>query len=185
MKSPVLLPVLVLALAAVTGCAGTSPQVVVDPVNSELRVAARARTVMVRDISLPAYAQATEITTRAEDGTLVEADDKVWADEPARAMTGAMVRNLSVITGAQVAAEPWPLQGYPDVELTVRVEHMFAGSDGAVRLAGYYAARRENGYGNIRQFDISRPAPEGGAADIAAAYEAAWTDLAERIARDL
>lgn len=182
MKSPVLLPVLLLALA---GCAATSPQVVVDPKSSDLRIAARARTVMLRDISLPAYAQATEITTRGPDGTLVETKGKVWADEPARAMTGAMVRNLATITGAQVSAEPWPLEGYPDVELTVRVEHMYAADDGAIRLAGYYAARRENGYGTIRQFDISRPAAEGAAPDIAAAYEAAWTDLAERIARDL
>lgn len=174
------------ALALVAGCAGgTSPQVVIDPKSSELRVPARVGSVMLRDISLPAYAQATEISVRGDNGTLVEKKGAVWADDPARAMTGAMVRNLSVITGAQVAAEPWPLEGYPDVELTVRVEHMFARADGSITLVGYYALRREYGRSMIRQFDITRPAATEAPDDIALVYEAAWSDLAERIARDL
>ena len=100
-------------------------------------------------------------------------------------MTGAMVRNLSVITGAQVSAEPWPLEGFPEVELTVRVEHMFAREDGSITLVGYYAIRREHGRSLIRQFDITRPAATEAPDELALVYEAAWSDLAERIARDL
>ena len=174
------------AIALLAGCAGgVGPQVVIDPKTSELRVPARVGSVMLRDISLPAYAQATEISVRSAGGTLVEKKGAVWADEPARAMTGAMVRNLSSITGAQVAAEPWPLEGYPDVELTVRVEHMFARDDGSITLVGYYAIRREHGRSLIRQFDITRPPDPGAPDDLALVHEAAWADLAERIARDL
>jgi len=175
-----------LALALVAGCTGgMSPQVVIDPRSSELRVPARVGSVMLRDISLPAYAQATEISVRGASGTLVEKKGEVWADEPARAMTGAMVRNLSVITGTQVAAEPWPLEGYADVEVTVRVEHMFARDDGSITLVGYYAIRRETARSAIHQFDITRPAAAAAPDDLALVYEGAWADLAERIARDL
>ena len=174
------------AIALLAGCAGgVGPQVVIDPKTSELRVPARVGSVMLRDISLPAYAQATEISVRSAGGTLVEKKGAVWADEPARAMTGAMVRNLSSITGAQVAAEPWPLEGYPDVELTVRVEHMFAREDGSITLVGYYAIRREQGRSLIRQLDVTRPPDPGAPDDLALVHEAAWADLAERIARDL
>ncbi|MCB1331302.1 MAG: membrane integrity-associated transporter subunit PqiC [Maritimibacter sp.] len=174
------------AAALLAGCAGgVGPQVVIDPKTSELRVPARVGSVMLRDISLPAYAQASEISVRSAGGTLVEKKGAVWADEPARAMTGAMVRNLSSITGAQVAAEPWPLEGYPDVELTVRVEHMFARDDGSITLVGYYAIRREHGRSLIRQFDITRPPVAEAPDDLARVHEAAWSDLAERIARDL
>ena len=175
-----------LALAGLAGCAGgSSPQVVIDPQSSELRIPARVGSVMVRDVSLPAYAQATEISVRTSSGTLVEKKGEVWADEPARAMNGAMVRNISVITGAQVAAEPWPLEGFPDVEVTVRVEHMFARDDGSITLVGYYAIRRENGRSAIHQFDITRPAATDAPTDLALVYEGAWADLAERIARSL
>ncbi len=178
-------PVSLLALVILAACASSSPQVVVDPQSSPLRLRTSASSVMVRDISLPTYAQASEISVRTADGTLVETTGRVWADEPTRAMTGAMVRNLGVITGAQVSAEPWPLEGYPDLELTIRVEHMFAREDGSVTLSGYYAVRPEARRGAIRQFDLTLPAPETGGKDPAAAYEAAWTKLAEAIARDL
>lgn len=175
-----------LTLAVMAGCTGgTSPQVVIDPTSPELRVPVRAGSVMLHDISLPTYAQTTDISVRGANGTLVEKTGEVWADEPARAMMGAMVRNLGVITGTQVAAEPWPLEGYPDVEITIRVEHMFAREDGSVTLVGYYAIRRETGRSAIHQFDIALPAALDGQDDIAAAYEAAWGDLAEQIARDL
>lgn len=175
-----------LALAVMAGCSGgTSPQVVIDPTSPELRVPVRVGSVMLRDISLPTYAQTTDISVRGENGTLVAKTGEVWADEPARAMIGAMVRNLGVITGTQVAAEPWPLEGYPDVEITIRVEHMFAREDGSITLVGYYAIRRENGRSAIHRFDIDRPAAPEAEADLAGAYEAAWADLAERIARDL
>lgn len=175
-----------LALALVAGCAGgTGPQVVIDPKTPELRIPVRVSSIMLRDISLPTYAQTTDIAVRSANGTLVEKPGAIWADEPARAMMGAMVRTLSAITGTEVAAEPWPLEGYPDVEVTLRVEHMFAREDGSVTLLGYYAIRRENGRSAIHQFEIVRPPLADAPEDLASAYEAAWADLAERIARDL
>lgn len=178
-------PVWVMAGAILAGCSATAPQVVIDPQSSELRVPARARSVMLSDISLPAYAEASEISIRADDGTLVEQKGQLWADAPARAMSGSLVRNLNVITGAQVAADPWPLPGYPDAEVTVRVEQMFARKDGAITLTGYYAIRRESGRSAIRQFNIALPGTPDAASDLARAYDVAWTRLAEQIARDL
>lgn len=168
------------AFIGLVGCASNAPQVVIDPQTSELRVNIRARSVMVRDISLPDYAQASEISVQMADGTLVETRGRVWADDPARAMAGAMIRNLATITSAEVAAEPWPLSGYPDVELSIRVEHMYAQQDGSVTLAGYFAIRKDRGRGNVRQFDIVIPGD--GRANLVPAYEAAWTRLAEQIA---
>lgn len=180
MKSPIWILALVLA-----GCGAGAPQVVIDAETSELRVPKPARTVMLNDVSLPAYAEANEITVREDDGTLVEIKGQVWADAPSRAMSNAMVRNLGTITGAQVAAEPWPLEGYPEVEVTIRVEQMFARADGSISLTGYYAIRRDYGRSGIQQFDIALPGSPDAKADLPRAYDAAWKTLAEQIARSL
>ncbi|HBZ45207.1 MAG TPA: hypothetical protein DEO85_14380 [Maritimibacter sp.] len=178
-------PLWLLALIFVASCGSTGPQVVIDSQSSELRVRSSARSVMIHDISLPAYAEAVEISLRDEDGTLVEQKGQVWADAPARAMSGVIVRNLSTITGAQVAADPWPLEGYPQVEVTIRVEQMFARDDGSISLTGYYALRREYGRSAIRQFAIERAGSPEAKANLARAYDLAWRDLAEQIAKDL
>lgn len=177
---------MVLCAALLGGCGGAmSPQVLIEPQSSELRVRIGASRVMLRDISLPAYAEGTEIAVRDGTGTLMEKSGEVWADEPARAMAGALIRNLSTITGAQVAAEPWPLEGYPDVEVTIRVEHMYADSAGAITLGGYFAVRRDYGRSAIHQFWITRPATPADPKPLSKLYESAWTELAEQIARKI
>ena len=173
-------------VALLAGCgAGNDARYLIDPPAAGARVSVRVGSIEVRDVSLPSYAAAVDIARQEPDGALRNVAGTLWADDPVRGITGALARSLDQATTASVAAEPWPLEGFPEVELTVRVEHMFAREDGSITLVGYYAIRREHGRSLIRQFDITRPAATEAPDELALVYEAAWSDLAERIARDL
>jgi uncharacterized lipoprotein YmbA len=162
------------------------------PAASELRVNARADDVSIVDVSMPEYAINQEIPIQQPDGGLLTDTDRLWADLPDRALIGSLVRHLNVITDAQVAAEPWPLAGFPDAEISIFVEDMIIQADGTIRFTGTYAIGFEDGRasgegGVIEPFALFAPVP--GPLDsypaIIAAHEAVWLLLAERIARRL
>jgi uncharacterized lipoprotein YmbA len=174
-------PVLFAAPPAVTSVAPT----VGDPGS---RIAVAYRTVEVREVSLPAYAEAETIVMEGAGGTLMPAPGVEWADLPQRAITLDLAEVLEGVTGALVAAEPWPFESLPDARVEVRVTRLAAGVDGVFRLAGHYYVADLRG-------TLDRPAdrsaqfqaavsydPEGGAAAIAAARSRAVRDLARQIA---
>jgi uncharacterized lipoprotein YmbA len=182
------LPPLLLLLAACSDTVYYAP----PPLASELRVNARADNVAIVDVTMPEYAINQEIPIQQPDGGLLTDTDRLWADLPDRALTGSLVRNLNVITDAQVAAEPWPLAGFPDAEVSIFVDDMIVQANGTIRFTGTYAigleAGRDTGQGGtIEPFALSAPVP--GPLDsytaIIAAHEAVWIMLAEQIARDL
>ena len=134
-------PILVLTLA-LAAC-GQTQYYVLPPAASDLRVNARAETVMVNAVSMPEYAINQEIPIQQADGSLVTDTDRLWADLPDRALQVSLARHLNRITDADVAIEPWPLSGFPDVEVTVTVENMIVEPDGDLRFTGSYALRDE------------------------------------------
>ena len=175
----------ILALCVVlAGCADTL-QYAPPPVTAQERVGVSARTVMIEDVSVPEYASVQEIAVQQPDGSIIADADNVWADLPDRALAASLLRNLNAITSAKVAPAPWPLSGFPEAELSVFVEDMYAAANGTVRLSGFYAIASETGRDRLGRFDISTPVRVPGFIGITAAHEAAWADLALQIAGDL
>ncbi len=176
---------LALSAALLAGCGGTqyfSP----PPATSELRLNVRPATVQVNEVSMPEYAINQEIPIQQPDGSLVTDTDRLWADLPDRALQGSLTRQLNIITDASVAAEPWPLSGFPDVELSVFVDEMIVRPNNTLSFTGTYALSSEVGRGRVETFALSAPVTDiGSYPAIIAAHEVAWVQLAEQIAGDL
>lgn len=178
-------PVLTLVLLA--ACSGAPARYAVPPAQDPTeRVASRWGTVVVRDVSLPSYAASEEIHIRSADGALTSSPDLLWADDPERAVSLDLAGRLARLTGAQVAAEPWPFVERAEASVDVRVVEMLAEEGGTFRLSGqYFVAPDAGGRGRSGMFDIAVPfAPEGGPPAIAAARGQAVRTLAGQIARD-
>jgi uncharacterized protein len=174
-------------LAAVAGCSGPKSQYLVEPVASELKLRTSLSTVMVRTVSLPGYAAADDVAIQTEGGAVVKQKGALWADQPERATTLTLARNLTEILSAKVAPEPWPLDGLPDAAVDVRVERMLAANNGTFQLTGiYYIAGEARPLKGIAQsFRIETPLAQSGLTGIAAAQAIAIRQLSEQIAKDL
>lgn len=175
---------------ALAGCLGGEPlRYVVDPAIGVVteRVRTSADTISISEVSLPAYAKETKLFVEGEENTLLSLDNADWGDEPERAFTNALVHELTELTGAEVAAEPWPLGGVPEAELRVRVSHMVVRNDGVLSLAGHYSVRRDRATSRnkIELFSLEVPASSTAPVDVVRAHAAAWRALAGVIARSL
>jgi uncharacterized protein len=176
---------LTLTLSACLG-APTS-RYLIDPPQSTVRVRASVASVMVRDVSLPTYAAAEEISRQDADGALRDTGQGLWADQPVRGVTLALARQLAAMSTATVAAEPWPLAGVAETVLDVRVDQILAGRDGVFHLSGqYFLSGEETSLQPVaKSFDIAVPVGDAGVGAIVAAQSAAIGQLAEQIARRL
>lgn len=174
---------LVLALAA----CGTPPAYEMQTSASATRATTAARTIMVREVSMPDYATDDAMAQQDGSGAVTILRRVRWADLQPRAVTLALSRQLNDTLTATVAPEPWPLSGLPDGEVDVRIERILAGSDNVFRLNGVYYVRAEgvNLGAPSRNFAIAVPMTGTGPADIAAAQSEAITRLAQDIARSV
>ncbi|WP_236545100.1 PqiC family protein [Tropicimonas marinistellae] len=174
-----------LAVASLlAACGGPTTRYAAAPVPSGNRIGISVSRLEVREVSLPTYAQTEEIWTEIDGGALRSSARTLWADEPSRGITQELSQHLSSLTGARVAAEPWPFEDLPQARLVVRVGEMVAGVDGNFRLAGqYYVASDSGRRDRSGDFRVSAPiAPDSGAQGIAAARAIAVRDLARLIA---
>jgi uncharacterized lipoprotein YmbA len=174
-------------LVVLAACSATPSRFAVPVVTPELRQPISFRTVELREVSLPVYAQSEEISVEGLDGGITVRSGLLWADLPARAMTLDLGQALRTITGAQVASEPWPFDARPQARLEVRVEEMIASERGEFRLSGQYFVGAFDGSerGRAQSFALSVPLdPDAGPAAIALARGTATVLLAEAIARD-
>lgn len=179
-------PILLAGLAALAAC-GATPDLypVASPeVTQTQSIAFRA--LEVRDVSLPDYASANEIAVQDETGKLVTDTSVLWADNPGRAVTLELARNLGRLSGARVAPEPWPFDSFADARLDVRFETLVATAAGQFRASGqYYVSVSTGGRERSGLFDLSVPYDvAGGPPAIAAARGQVIADLALFIARD-
>ncbi|RKF15286.1 hypothetical protein D6850_10685 [Roseovarius spongiae] len=143
------------------------------------------RSVALREVSLPSYANSEEVFVADETGMLNSRSGVLWADDPTRAITLEIARYLAEISGAQVASEPWPFQDYPQATVEVRIEEMVARSTGVFNLAGQYFVAPESGRDRARLFDLSVPLPpDAEPGDMADARGQAVRALALEIARN-
>ncbi|MEX0312233.1 MAG: membrane integrity-associated transporter subunit PqiC [Tateyamaria sp.] len=174
------------ALLFLAACGGLPDRYAVVPPAVTDRITIAFRSVEIREVSLPAYAAADEIAVLNADGTLVTQDGPLWADSPERAVALELVRNLSQLSGARVASDPWPFEAFPDARVDVRFETFVADARGAFRVAGQYFVAVEDGRRERSGFfDLSVPFdPEGGLAAIAGARGQAVLDVAEVLASE-
>ncbi|NDR56967.1 PqiC family protein [Aliiruegeria sabulilitoris] len=175
---------LVALLALVTACGQGPVRYAAAPVPSGGRISIGVSQLEVREVSLPAYARSEEIWRESEGGALTSDSSVLWADDPARGITMELSQHLSTMTGARVAAEPWPFEELPQARLFVRVQQMVAGADGQFRMSGqYFVAALSAGRDRSGDFAVSAPfVLDGGAPAIAAARATAVRDLARLIA---
>lgn len=176
------------AAALLAGCSGfgTELRYPVPAVAPAEKVSIRFRTVEVRQVSLPEYAELSEMSTRTAEGAIETQKNLLWADDPVRAVTLELARNLGLITGATVASEPWPFETFADARLEVRIEEMLTDQAGNYRLSGqYFVAANSGAVNRSRLFSLSVPLQgEPGPATMAAARGQIIADLALLIAKD-
>jgi len=173
--------------ALLAGCSGPSARLDMSPVKSDLSLRAAVGSAIVRTVSLPTYAADEELATETVDGLIISNADILWADDPARAVTLTLTRNIGAITKAKVGPDPWPFAGLPDVAIDVRVTRMIAGADGSFDLeAQYYVGGDGIDYPNTTNaFAVSKPIVGEGPAAIAQAQAEALLALSEDIARKI
>ena len=174
----------------VSGCLSReAPKFAVEPAvpAKPATVATSARTILVAKVSLPSYAKESRIAVQNETGGIVGLPDADWADDPERAMSYALVRHLTQISGRKVAVDPWPLDGLPDAEVRVRVEELLSSKNGLLRLSGQFAVRRDErpNLNKLVPFEISVPVSSSSPTDVVAAYDLAWQRLALVIAKSI
>lgn len=182
------LPNLLICLTLLGACGVEPPALLTTPPSAELQsVRIAYRSVEVRDVSLPDYAAGEDVYVEGPDRALRPLDTVLWGDDPERAVTLQLTRDLATISGAQVASSPWPLAEFPQAELDVRVEEFVADARGQFRMSGQYFVAPREGVGRDRAgvFALSAPVPPGaGPLGFAAARSAVVAQLAELIARD-
>ncbi|MEO1677697.1 MAG: ABC-type transport auxiliary lipoprotein family protein [Pseudomonadota bacterium] len=182
-----LLPYLVAAFALLlAACGGDITRFPAPLAPSGDRIGISVSRLEVRQVSLPSYALDEEIWIEQPDGSLTADDRLLWADEPSRGVTQELARQLSAVSGARVAAEPWPFEDLPQARLEVRVDEFVAGANGRFRISGqFFAISVTAGRDQARSFAVSAPiAPDSGVPGIARARAAAVRDLARQVAAD-
>lgn len=179
-------PVLIGLTFALASCGATPDRYSVEPPEITERVRIGFQAVEVREVSLPTYAAADEITVRDANGKLMPEGGAMWADSPERAVALELTRNLAQLSGARIASEPWPFEEFPDARLDVRLESLIAGIDGQFRASGqYFVGVPEGRRERSGRFDLAVPFdPAGGPQAIARARGRVILNLAEHIARN-
>ena len=171
-------------IGLVSAC-GSPDRFAVQPPAVTEKVGIAFRSVEVRDVSLPSYAASDEISQLTEDGVLISSKDVLWADAPDRALALEISRNLTRITSARIAGEPWPFEAYPEARLDIRFADIVAGTDGMFRATGQYFVgvpdgRRERS--GLFDLSVAYDAT-GGPTAIAQARGQIILDLSYEIAR--
>lgn len=179
-------PALALSILALAACSGPERLLPTPQTVAVERVASRYASIEVLEVSLPTYAAGEEIVVEAEGGAL-QTSDLLWADDPTRAVTLALTRNLSEVTGARVAPSPWPFDSFPSARVDVRVEQFLTAQDGTIRLSGQYFVADMDGRGRdrARLFSLATPfTADGGPNSAVEARGKLVADLAVMIAKD-
>jgi uncharacterized lipoprotein YmbA len=181
----ILVSVAVLTLLSACSNGEKTARYLIDPPVTGGSVPNRLGTAELKDVSLPEYAAAGEVSWQTADGAVRSNTKELWADNPQRAVTQSLARAISDVSGATVIAEPWPLAEPPRRKIEVRVEQALARADGIYRLSGRYfvADSGAGGANQARSFDISVPLADDKPAAIARAQSQAVGQLARQIAQ--
>ncbi len=191
-----MLPIRFICLAPLVlfGCGETA-----DPVRyaatvpvQDNRVSIPVKTISLREVSLPSYASEEGIAIADGGGAITTAPERLWADDPTRAVTLRLTNALADLTGRVVASDPWPFREDAEAVVEVRIETFVAEASGQFVAQGrYYVAHQledEDGE-QVRKdraisFRLVQPFdPDGGFQSIAEARTRIISALAHDIAR--
>ncbi|MEJ6397877.1 PqiC family protein [Yoonia sp. 208BN28-4] len=178
---------IVAATALLAACSGPTNRIDMAQITSDLQLRALVSSAMVRTVSLPTYAASEEFAFETPEGFISSDSAILWADDPERAVTLLITRNMNGILNATIGPDPWPFVGLPDVSIEVRVSEMLAGADGIFRLRGQFFVGGDGiDFPNrARSFDIARPLVGEGLNAVPQAQAAALMELSETIARSI
>ena len=173
--------------ALLAACSGNASRLDMSQVQSELTLRAAVGSAMVRTVSLPTYAAAEELSIETPEGLIESNAGILWADDPSRAVTLMLARNLGDILNAKIGPGPWPFAGLPDVSIDVRVTRMIAGADGIFDLEGQYFVGGDgiDFTNSTNRFAVQAPITVSGTTGIADAQARALLTLSEQIARKI
>lgn len=173
--------------ALMAACSGATSRLDMSPISSDLSLRAAVGSAIVRSVSLPTYAANEELAFETPEGLIASNADVLWADDPSRAVTLTLTRNIGNIVNAKIGPDPWPFAGLPDVAIDVRVTRMIAGADGVFDLEGQYFVGGDGiDYPNsTNAFSVSTPISGEGPAAIAQAQARSLMTLSEQIARKI
>lgn len=177
---------LFLALASCSSDARIT-QFAVEPQQASEKIPIPYTYVEMRAVSLPTYAEAEEIPILREDGSIRTSADVLWADTPERGITELLAANLSAISGAVVASEPWPLDALPQMRIEIRATRLLASEAGPLHFEGtwFAAPLGPRGRDLAQPFSIEIPFEGEGLPARAAAQSRAVDALARQIAKTL
>lgn len=166
-----------------TACGGNETLITAPEVKVTERVSTSFRSIEVLEVSLPDYATGDEVALE-NDGSL-SLSRALWADDPTRAVTLGLSRNLTEITGKTVAPEPWPFESPAAARVDVRVEQMLV-SDGAMMMSGQYFVTDLDGRGrdHAHLFELSVPMETVNPQTAATGRANLVAALASKIAKD-
>ncbi|MEM6479842.1 MAG: ABC-type transport auxiliary lipoprotein family protein [Pseudomonadota bacterium] len=172
-----------LLLFALAACGGSETLVATPQVKLAEHGKSKFSDIEVIDVSLPVYAASEAIAIVTEDG--LTRSSLLWADDPTRAVTLALTRNLKEITGARIASEPWPFDSFPKARIDVRVEALLV-SETALTFSGQYFVADLEGRGrdHAHLFEIITKMPDLSASAAARGRAEAVAILAQRIAKE-
>lgn len=164
-------------------CGGNETLIPSPEVTVNERIRTGFASIEVLEVSLPDYATGDEIALEA-DGAL-KLSNALWADDPTRAVTLGLSRNLTEITGARVAPEPWPFDRSASARIDVRVEQLLV-MEGQMQMSGQYFVTDLDGRGrdHAHLFDLSVPLNTVSAQTAAEGRAQLVASLAQTIARD-
>ncbi len=184
---------LAVACLALIGCgdAGEPVRYTTTTPAEASRVSVPVKSVSLREVSLPSYASEEGIAVADGSGAIRTEPDRLWADDPTRAVTLRLTNALADLTGRVVASDPWPFREDAEAVVEVRIETFVAEASGQFVAQGrYYVAHQlEDEEGPVRKdravsFRLVQPfEPEGGFKAIAAARTRIVSALAHDIAR--
>lgn len=179
------LPLLPLLITAALAACSSEPRFGSRTPVPDTRIGISYNAIEVVQATLPTYGAEELIYLRGEDGA-IKALGPLWADDPSRAVTLQLARDLGQITGSIAAPAPWPFRDLPDVRVDVRIEDFLATAEGTFLLSGqYYVAPEHGGRSRARRFEYTVPVSDPkSAAAIVAARGAAVSQLSLEIARN-
>ena len=129
---------LALTCAVLVACSGPEERYLLPEITGVDTYRTSVRTVEVARMDLPAYAGDTEISVLGEDGVLRPTKSGFWADEPERGLTELVAAGLDQALSSSVAAEPWPFETPPDIQVAIKVRRLSGVLGQSLTFSGQY-----------------------------------------------